>query len=74
MQVNNAGIARSIVDKDVLAALVLGMVSFESMIFFHCQKIRKRVSGLECNFDKEWLDCNFRIRHYLVITFSDHCS
>ena len=41
MQVNNAGIAGSIVDKDVLAASVLGMVSSESMIFFHCQKIRK---------------------------------
>ena len=53
MQVNDAGIAGSIVDKDVLAASVLGMVSFESMIFFHCQKIRKRVIGLECNFDKE---------------------
>ena len=53
MQVNDAGIAGSIVDKDVLAASVLGMVSFECMIFFHSQKIRKRVSGLECNFDKE---------------------
>ena len=41
MQVNNAGIAGSIVDGDALAALGLGKVSYESMIFFHCQKIRK---------------------------------
>ena len=41
MQVNNAGIAGSIVDGDALAASGLGKVSYESMIFFHCQKIRK---------------------------------
>ena len=41
MQVNNAGIAGSIIDGDALAASGLGKVSYESMIFFHCQKIRK---------------------------------
>ncbi len=39
MQVNNAGIAGTIVDGDALAALGLGAVkvSFISMIFFLCQ-------------------------------------
>ena len=52
MQVNNAGIAGSIVDGDALAASGLGKVSYESMIFFHCQKIRKRWVDLDVTLRK----------------------
>ena len=61
MQVNNAGIAGSIIDGDALAASGFGKVSYESMIFFHCQKIRKGWVDLDATLRKSDLIVTSRL-------------